>query len=68
MPAVRLFLRGRHVGAVDHRAGVIQIHDLRRDPVVDLQDPFHIMHLYLPHKALNALAEEMLQHQLTVFM
>ena len=52
------FSEGRHVGAVDHRAGVIQIHDLRRDPVVDLQDPFHIMHLYLPHKALNALAEE----------
>jgi AraC family transcriptional regulator len=52
------FSEGRHVAAIDHRAGVTQIHDLRRDPVVDLQDPFHIMHLYLPRKVLNGIADE----------
>jgi len=52
------FSEGRHVGPVDHRAGVTQIHDLRRDPVVDLRDPFHIMHLYLPRKILTGISEE----------
>lgn len=52
------FSEGRHLGGVDHRAGVIQIHDLRRDPVVDLQDPFHILHMYLPRTVLNGVADE----------
>ena len=52
------FSEGRHVEAVDRRAGVIQFHDLRRDPAVDLQDPFHVMHLLLPRRVLNGIAEE----------
>ena len=57
-PRCEYFYEGRHVPAVDHRAGVIQIHDLRRDPVVDLKDPFHILHFYLPRKVLDSLADE----------
>lgn len=52
------FSEGRHVDCVDHRAGVIQLHDLRRDPTVDLRDPFHVLHFYLPREALNAVAAE----------
>jgi AraC family transcriptional regulator len=52
------FSEGRHVEAVDRRAGVIQFHDLRRDPAVDLQDPFQVMHLLLPRRVLNGIAEE----------
>jgi AraC-like DNA-binding protein len=52
------FSEGQHVDGVDHRAGVIQLHDLRRDPTVDLRDPFHVMHFYLPRAALNAVADE----------
>jgi AraC family transcriptional regulator len=57
-PRCEYFYEGRHVPLADRRAGVILIHDLRRDPVVDLQDPFHVMHMYLPRRALNGLAEE----------
>jgi AraC family transcriptional regulator len=52
------FADGRHLDRVDHRAGMIQLHDLRRDPRVDLRDPFHVMHFYLPRAALNAVAAE----------
>ena len=57
-PRCEYFYEGRHVSRVDRRAGMIQIHDLRRDPVVDLQDPFHILHFYLPRKVLNGIADE----------
>jgi AraC family transcriptional regulator len=57
-PRCEYFYEGRHVQLADRRAGVILIHDLRRDPVVDLQDPFHVMHMYLPRRALSGLAEE----------
>jgi AraC-like DNA-binding protein len=52
------FAEGRHLSAVDHRAGLTMIHDLRRDPIVDLQDPFHVLHLYLPRKVLDGIADE----------
>jgi AraC family transcriptional regulator len=52
------FYEGQHIDCSDHRAGVIQLHDLRRDPTVELRDPFHVMHLYLPRGALNAVAAE----------
>ena len=47
------FSEGRHVDGVDHRAGLIQLHDLRRDPTVDLRDPFHVMHFYLPQSGVE---------------
>jgi AraC-like DNA-binding protein len=52
------FSEGRHVPIADHGAGVVQLHDLRRDPTVELLDPFHIVHLYLPRRVLAGLAEE----------
>jgi AraC family transcriptional regulator len=52
------FSEGRHVDGVDRRAGMIQLHDLRLDPTVELRDPFHVMHFYLPRRVLNAIAEE----------
>ncbi|QSQ22816.1 helix-turn-helix transcriptional regulator [Pyxidicoccus parkwayensis] len=57
-PRCEYFSEGRHLEGVDRRAGVIQIHDLRRDPRVNLKDPFHIIHLHLPLKVLNGVAEE----------
>ena len=57
-PRCEYFSEGRHIEAVDRRAGVIQIHDLRRDPTVDLQDPFHVMHFLLPQEVLNGIAQE----------
>jgi AraC family transcriptional regulator len=52
------FSEGRRVGCDDHHAGVIQLHDLRRDPTVELRDPFRVLHFYLPRAALNAVAAE----------
>ena len=52
------FCEGRHLDVADHRAGLILLHDLRRDPRVDLRDPFDVMHFYLPRAALNAVAAE----------
>lgn len=57
-PRCEYFSEGRHVALADRSAGAIQLHDLRRDPAVDLQDPFHTMHFLLPRKVLNAMAEE----------
>ncbi|MGH8028094.1 MAG: helix-turn-helix domain-containing protein [Pseudoxanthomonas sp.] len=53
------FSEGKYVENVDRRAGMIQIHDLRRDPIVDLIDPFHALHCYMPQHALTAATEEM---------
>jgi len=53
------FTEGGFVKDVDHRAGVVQVHDLRCDPIVELRDPFHVMHCYIPQHAITALAEEM---------
>lgn len=55
---VEYFAEGRHLEGIDRSAGVIQIHDLRRDPVAVIRDPFHILHVRLPFKAINAAAEE----------
>lgn len=57
-PRCVYFSEGREIRVANHGAGAIQFHDLRRDPVVELLDPFHIVHLYLPRKVLNGIAEE----------
>jgi AraC family transcriptional regulator len=58
-PRVEYFADGRHVEGVDTRAGLIQIHDLRRRTVAVIRDPFHILHIRLPLDAISAAAEEM---------
>ena len=47
-PRCEYFFEGDTCRASTVEQGMIQIHDLRRDPVVDLRDPFHILHFYLP--------------------
>ena len=41
-PRSDLFVEGKHVDGVEHGAGSVQIHDLRRSPVSDIRDPFHV--------------------------
>jgi AraC family transcriptional regulator len=50
-----LFVAGKHMDGVDHGEGSVQIHDLRRSPVSDIRDPFHVLYCYLPRRVLNAL-------------
>jgi AraC family transcriptional regulator len=40
------------------QAGDTTIHDLRRDPAAMINDPLHTMMWFVPHAALNALADE----------
>lgn len=56
---VEYFAEGRCLEGIDRSAGLIQIHDLRRDPVAVIRDPFHILHIRLPLQAIRAAAEEM---------
>ncbi len=49
---------GRQQPVANLRAGESLIYDLRRDPVVRINQPFHSMHFYLPRTVLNALADD----------
>jgi AraC-like DNA-binding protein len=56
---VEYFSEGRHLDGMDRSTGIIQIHDLRRDPVAVLTEPFHVVHIRIPWRAMRAVAEEM---------
>lgn len=58
-PGIEYFSEGRHLDGIDRSAGVIQFHDLRRNPVALLPDPFHVLHLHLPISAINGVVEQM---------
>jgi AraC-like DNA-binding protein len=58
-PQCDYFVDGKHLPAVDRRAGIVQIHDLQCNPMVDLRDPFHVLHFYLPRKMLEGISGEM---------
>ncbi|MDB5496056.1 MAG: Transcriptional regulator, AraC family [Phenylobacterium sp.] len=49
---------GRQVSAASLRAGDITIHDLKREPLVLVDKPMHLLKLYLPRTALDALADD----------
>jgi len=49
---------GRYVRNLNHRAGESVIHDLRHEPAVLVDRPTHTIQWFLPHTALNALADE----------
>jgi AraC family transcriptional regulator len=49
---------GRSFGPGSIRAGGTTIHDLRREPVVLVDRPFHTVQWFVPHTALNVLADE----------
>lgn len=49
---------GRHAPQSSLRAGDTVLYDLKRDPVVLIDKPFHSVHFYLPRAALNAIADD----------
>jgi AraC-like DNA-binding protein len=49
---------GRAAPVSNLRAGDTTLYDLKRDPVVLLDKPFHSMHFYLPRVVLNAIADD----------
>lgn len=53
------FVDGRRIDGVVRRAGIIQVHDLQCNPTVDLRDPFHVLHFYLPRKLCEGVAVEL---------
>lgn len=57
-PRCDYFLEGRHIERAEQRAGLVEIHDLNRDARADIQDPFHLVHLYLPATVLGDFAYE----------
>jgi AraC-like DNA-binding protein len=49
---------GRLTPVCDLRAGEICLHDLKRDPTVLLDKPYHTLAFYLPRAALDAIADD----------
>jgi AraC-like DNA-binding protein len=49
---------GRLVSVCDSRAGESSLNDLRRDPFVLLEKPYHSLLFYLPRAALDAIADD----------
>src|SRR6478672_10376901 len=49
---------GRRAAVCDVRAGESSLHDLKREPRVLLDKPYHALAFYLPRVALNAIAGE----------
>jgi AraC family transcriptional regulator len=54
-----LFVDGKHVDGLDNGARSVQIHDLRRSPISDFRDAFHVLYFYLPRRVLDGLSSEM---------
>ena len=49
---------GRQAPVCDLRAGESCLYDLKRDPTVLLDKPYHSLHFYLPRAPLDAIADE----------
>ena len=49
---------GRQMPVCDLRVGQVDFHDLRRDPVAILDQPYHDLFFYLPRCALDAIADD----------
>ena len=49
---------GRQVSAFSLHAGQVTIHDLKREPLAQMDKPIHSLLFYLPCAAFNALADE----------
>lgn len=54
-----LWCDGRHMRRTGTLSGALGIYDLRQEWVTDLQDPFAAIHIYIPLRALNQLADEL---------
>jgi AraC family transcriptional regulator len=57
-PGREYWEEGRVVSVSDVRSGQTCIHDLKRDPVARLDKPHHVLFFYLPHSALDAIADD----------
>jgi hypothetical protein len=49
---------GRRASVCDLRAGETSFYDLKRDPTILLDKPYHTLAFYLPRAALDAIADE----------
>jgi AraC family transcriptional regulator len=49
---------GRQMPVCNMRTGQVDFHDLKRDPVALLDQPYHDLFFYLPRCALDAIAED----------
>jgi AraC family transcriptional regulator len=56
---------GRHMPVHSLRAGQVDFHDLRRDPVALLDKPYHDLFFYLPSGALHAIADDVNAHRIS---
>lgn len=57
-PRYEYWENGQQAPVTDLRAGDIVLHDLKRDPMMRINKPFHALFFYLPRAALNAVADE----------
>jgi AraC family transcriptional regulator len=58
VPAHKYWEDGRLTAVRNLRAGESCLHDLKRDPAVLLDKPYHTLAFYLPRKALDAIADD----------
>lgn len=58
-PRSEFFVDGVHVDDMEHGARSMRIHDLRRSPMADITDPFHLLYFYLPQRTLDELSSDM---------
>ncbi|MFL6602509.1 MAG: helix-turn-helix domain-containing protein [Steroidobacteraceae bacterium] len=49
---------GRQAPIYDLRAGECTFYDLKRDPIANIDKPYHSIHFYIPRVALNAIADD----------
>jgi AraC family transcriptional regulator len=57
-PTHKYWEDGRQAPVCDLRAGESCLYDLKRDPAVLLDKPYHSLHFYLPRAALDAIADD----------
>jgi AraC family transcriptional regulator len=57
-PTHKYWEDGRQAPVCDLRAGESCLYDLKRDPTVLLDKPYHSLHFYLPRAALDAIADD----------
>src|ERR1700692_1551841 len=57
-PTHKYWEDGRQAPVCDLRAGESCLYDLKREPTVLLDKPYHSLHFYLPRAALDAIADD----------
>jgi AraC-like DNA-binding protein len=57
-PRLEYWENGRRAAVCDLRAGETSLYDLKRNPAVLLDKPYHSLLFYLPRAALNAIADD----------